>query len=473
MAQITCKYHPKIPAKWGCSTCHINYCKTCIPQEDTGGGVSCPVCKNKLHTISSGNSIKPFWTISGIFFLYPLHLYPLSLLIILTILYAQFDPTLMGRLLQFSISIVFMKYAYAVLEDTALGHLKPLPINSKVINDELDLPFKQILLTFIISSANAYIYKTFGYAAVSVTAIITSIAFPANVMVLAMEHSFFAAFNPILVISVIKRIGAPYFLLTFLLIMLLSASSSLMNMLYGSVSYSTFVSISSFINMYFTLIMFHLVGYTLYQYHDELGYNIEASADEITNNKTVEPAINPELRAIEILLQEGKTEEAQTRLSLHIKENPSDHDAQMHNLQLQKLLGDMESYDKHAKKYISYLFTAQQFTQAVKILPTILLTSPSFKPTKANERFELAKLLKQNGQSKASVNLINNLHIDFPDFKQIPEAYLFAAKILCEQLGNDKQAKSILTFLLQKFPNNDQQEEVINYLETINKLSSK
>lgn len=471
MSQISCKYHPEAPARWSCPTCQINYCKSCIPENNNGRPQYCTVCKNTLHSVSSGNAIKPFWLITGKFFLYPLNLYPIGLLIALTILYAQFDPTLMGRLMQFSISIVFMKYTYAVLEDTALGHMKPLPINSKVINDELDLPFKQILLTFIISSANAYVYKSFGYAAVSVTAIITSIAFPAVVMVLAVEHSFFAAFNPILIISVIKRIGAPYFLLTFLLLMLVSASSSLMNMLYGSVSYSTFVSISSFTNMYFTLVMFHLMGYVLYQYHDELGYHIEVEGDEAENKKTAVIPTNPELRAVEILIQEGKTKEASTKLLLLIKEKPSDHNTQMHNLQLQKLLGDMETYDKYAKKYISYLFSTEQATQAVKILPTILLTKPDFKPAQAKERFELAKLLKQNGQSKAAVSLINNLHIDFPAFEKIPEAYLLASKMLCEQLGNDQQAKNILNFLLKKFPDDNKVSEIKDYLQVVNNLN--
>jgi len=472
MSQILCKYHPQTPANWACSQCHINYCKSCISQEDTGRGVHCPVCKTKMHSIGAGNSIKPFWLISGKFFLYPLNLYPLSLLIILTILYSQFDPTLMGKLMQFVLSIVFMKYSYAVLEDTALGHLKPLPINSKVINDELDLPFKQIILTFAISAANASVYNNFGYAAVSVTVIITAITFPANVMVLAMEHSFFAAFNPILIFSVIKRIGAAYFLLTFLLLMLFSASSSVMNFLYSSVSYSTFVLISSFINMYFTLIMFHLLGYTLYQYHEELGYIIETDVNDETNNPTSKTVLDPELRIIEILIQEGKNKEANAKLSLLIKENPSNHEAQIHNLKLQQLLGDMDAYNKYAKKYISYLLSTQQISQITKVLPTIFSVNPSFKPEHPSERFELAKLLKQNGQSKAAVTLINNLHIDYPEFKQIPEAYLLASKILCEQLGNDQQATNILTFLLKKFPDSELQQEIKEYLQVVNNLSS-
>jgi tetratricopeptide (TPR) repeat protein len=473
MSQISCKYHPDSPARWVCSTCSINYCKSCVSEEDTGRGVFCPVCKNKLHPVSSSNAIKPFWIISGKFFAYPLHLHPLGFLIVLTILYAQFDPTLMGKLMHFVISIVFMKYTYAVLEDTAHGHLKPLPINGKVINDELDLPFKQILLTLIISAINIYILIHFGYAAVSVSVVLTSVAFPAVIMVLALKHSFFSALNPILIVNVIKRIGAAYFLLALLLLLLLSASATVMNVLYSSVSYNSYILISSFVNMYFALIMFHLMGYVLYQYHTELGFDIAVRADDIKIKSSDEPVINSQLRGVEILVQEGKVQEANARLALMINENPANNDFQMYNLKLQHLLGDMDAYNKHAKKYISYLFASQQIPHAIKILPIILTSSPSFKPAQATERFELAKLLKQNGRSKAAVMLINKLHTDFPSFKEIPEAYFMASKILCEQLGNDMQAISILNFLLLKFPEHALRGEIETYLGLIKTLNKK
>ena len=102
----------------------------------------------------------------------------------------------------------------------------------------------------------------------------------------------------------------------------------------------------------------------------------------------------------------------------------------------------------------------------------IFSVNPSFKPEQAKERFELAKLLKQNGQSKSAVSLINNLHVDFPEFTQIPEAYLLASKILCEQLGNDKQAANILNFLLKKYPGNEYRQEIIDYLEVVNNLTA-
>ena len=467
MSQISCKYHPKEPAKWACPSCNINYCRSCIPDNKTGRGAYCPVCKNKLQSFNAGNTIKPFWIISGRFFLYPLHLYPLSFILVLSFLNSQFDPTLMGSLMRFVISVVFMKYTYAVLEDTAHGHLKPLPINAKVINNELDLPFKQIFLTFLISTINFFVLKTFGATAFSISAILSAIIFPANVMVLAMEHSFFAAFNPFLIFGVIKRIGAAYILLIFLLLMLLTGSSKLMSMLYGSVPYSIYISLSSFINMYFALIMFNLLGYTLYQYHDKLGYDVEIDNDNPKENDTI---INPEMRTIEILIQEGKEKEASDRLLSLIRHNPSDNALQIQNLKLQNHLGNKDAFNKYAKNYITYLFSSQQEPQIAKIIPFIFSVMPSFKPDLAIERLALANILKNSGHSKFAVNVLTNLHIDFPQSSIIPEAYLMASKILCEKLGNDSLAKKLLAFIIQKYPNNPLDEEIKAYLAMVKSI---
>jgi len=474
MAQISCKYHPTKPSRWFCPECQINYCKSCMPSVPGKRGPFCTVCKELLQSVGAGNAITPFWIRSGKFFLYPLHIFPLSLLIFLTVLNAQFDQSVLGLLLQFSVSIVFMKYAYAVLDDTAKGRLKPLPINAQVINDELELPFKQLLLTFAIAAANVSIYRTFGATATAITVFISTFALPANIMVLALERSFFAAFNPIIIFGFMRRIGAAYLLLALFLLLLMSASGTIMNLVYGTVTKTNFILISSFVNMYFMLIMFHLMGYILYQYHEQLGHSIDIEEDDKTNKKkgVTQVQDNPELRHFEILMQEGKTEDANSKITQIIRENPTDHAARMLDLKLQKLLGDMEAYDKHAKKYISYLVAQDQLNEAAKVLNTVLITIPKFKPEKAPERLALAKNLKQNGQNKAAVGIVHNLHIDFPDFKSIPEAYLLAAKILCDNLAQDKQAKAILQFLLKKYPNCEQTSEIKEYLSILNNIES-
>ncbi|MFN2120292.1 MAG: hypothetical protein ACK2T0_07885, partial [Anaerolineales bacterium] len=48
----------------------------------------------------------------------------------------------------------------------------------------------------------------------------------------------------------------------------------------------------------------------LYQHHEELGFGIEVEVEDYPDKKkkkTPEAEVNPELRAVEILIHEGKT----------------------------------------------------------------------------------------------------------------------------------------------------------------------
>ena len=306
MAKINCKYHPTIPARWACRNCQINYCKSCVNKEISSRGPHCPVCHQQLDSLGSANLITPFWQRLGQFFLYPLHPFSTIFLIVLTILSVMLGTGLMPFLFNLVISIVFIKYCYAVLEHTARGHLKPMPISAGLVNDEMELPFKQFVMLAAIFAGNAAVLKHFGIFLFFISISITYLALPANIMVLAMEHSLFAALNPVIVFSVIRRIGLPYLFLYFLMFLLSIASATLMGILDSIFSDTIAYAVTLFASLYFSVVTFHLMGYTLYQYHDQLGHEIDIEADEFDKKqKAIQQSINPELRKIEILIQEG------------------------------------------------------------------------------------------------------------------------------------------------------------------------
>ncbi|NNF97718.1 MAG: hypothetical protein HKM94_12405, partial [Halobacteria archaeon] len=356
MSKVNCKYHTDIPARWACRNCQINYCKACIKDEGHGHDPHCPVCRQQLESLGSANLVIPFWQRLGKFFLYPLHPQSTLFLIVLTILTVMLSGGLMGFLLYLVISIVFIKYCYAVLEDTALGHLKPMPISKGLINDEMELPFKQFVMIAAIFAGNAAVLKNLGVFMFFISISITYLALPANIMVLAMEHSLFAALNPVIVFSVIRRIGAPYFLLYFLMFMLSVASATMMEILVSVFHIKIAYALTIFTSMYFSVVTFHLMGYTLYQYHDELGYTVDVEADEFDNKqKAIQESVNPELREIEILVQEGSLEEASKRIEAYIQQNPVDDEAINRHIKLLVLTGNIEQLSKHGQKYISTL----------------------------------------------------------------------------------------------------------------------
>lgn len=474
MATVTCKYHVQTPARWACAHCQINFCVDCVAKpKQAGKSPHCPVCDKDLTSLGAGNVVVPFWYRLGKMFLYPAYLAPLILLLVITgsfYLFAFF-PFPVGPLLDVVLFVVFFKYAYVALEDTAHGHMTPRELSSDALTDNMVLPFKQFVLMAALGGVNFTIYDMFGSVMGWLTYFLIIFAIPACTMVLAMEHSFFKAFNPLLVFTVIRRIGLSYLLMFGLINLISGAAGTLAGMLQESISPKIAALIYTFAGMYFTLIVFHLMGYLLYQYHEELGYSVEIETDvhAATNQGAY---VGPELRAVEILIAEGKTQEAAQRLSQIIADTPGDLEARDRMLKLARIMSDNALHARQGQDYISYLFHENKVGMATKIYQDCVAFDKQFRPARPTERVEIAKMLKANSQAKAAVAILGNLHTEFPSFDGIPTAYLMVAKLVCEQFADDQKARQILQFLQKYYPNHATAAEVQEYLAVVEKLAA-
>jgi hypothetical protein len=189
MAAITCKYHITTPARWVCQHCQINFCANCIDPPKNNRPPPCPVCKAELTSLGTGNLVAPFWQRLGKFFIYPAYPGPLMLMFTLTAIsfaLVNISIPLFSILCLFIVGVVFMKYAYVVLEDTAHGHLVPRSITSDVLTEQIILPLKQIALMFALGAVQFTIFDIFGGVIAWLVYAITVLALPASTMVLAM-----------------------------------------------------------------------------------------------------------------------------------------------------------------------------------------------------------------------------------------------------------------------------------------------
>lgn len=474
MATVTCKYHVQTPARWACEHCQINFCVDCVAKpKQADKPPRCPVCDKDLTSLGAGNVVVPFWYRLGKMFLYPAYPAPLILMLVITGLFYLFVffPFPIGPLLDLVLFVVFFKYAYVSLEDTAHGHMTPRELSNEALTDNMVLPFKQFVLMAALGGVNFTIFDMFGSAMGWLAYIVINFALPASTMVLAMEHSFFKAFNPLLVFTVIQRIGLSYLLMFGLINLLSGAAGIIPGMLHNVISPTIAALIYTFTGMYFILIIFHLMGYLLYQYHEELGYTVEVETDvhAVTNKG---PYVGPELRAVEILIAEGKTQEAAQRLSQIIADTPGDIEARDRVLKLARLINDNALHTRQAQDYISYLFHENKIGMATKIYQDCVAFDKQFRPARPNERVEIAKMLKANSQAKAAVAILGNLHTEFPSFDGIPTAYLMVAKLVCEQFADDQKARQILQFLQKYYPNHATAAEVNEYMAVVDKLAA-
>lgn len=468
MEKIYCKYHPAAPARWQCNACRVNFCTACAASDTDGIEPVCPLCGQKTASLGAGNLIRPFWQRIPRFFLFPAHAVPLLFILVLAGLSMLVSGSAFGMLFMLVINIVFFKYAFAILEDTAQGYLKPKPITGSVIFDELELPLKQLLLIFFIALLNYKVLGFFGFGPFILAVIISVAAFPAAVMILAVEHSILKALNPLMILVTIKRIGPSYFIMCLFLALLLSGATVASDLLTTSLPQNIWFASSNFINMYFILIMYNMMGYVIYQYHEQLGFTVTEAYLETDGGK---PASDPRFRQVDILLQEGKTEEAEKKLVQEIEENPGEFDVREKLHRFYIAAHNQQGLVQHSADYIMRLLHANKPSEAMRVYLEASQIAPKLKPAGARERHELAELLRKNGQSRAALNLLNNLHQEFPSYEGIPGAYLLVSQIMFEYFGEEKKALQVLDFLNKKYVGHPLLKDVEEYRQVIERMT--
>ncbi len=474
MAKIFCKYHTDVPARWACNHCLINFCKNCI-QAVNGEAPVCPVCGKTATSLGAGNLIRPFWQRIHQFFLYPLQFPPLLFMLLLTVISVIFnklpaDKMPFGILIEIALFMLFIKYAYVVLEHTAQGYLQAQRIQGKMLTENLETPFKQLFIVFLFLIFLSELAALDSEPLLYIGLFITALVFPATVMVLAVEHRFFRAINPIRLLEVIHRIGGAYFIMCLYILLILVGAMQAANLMVEYLPTSIYLPVGNFIVMYFILVMFNMMGYVIYQYHERLGYSIEQEYSGTGEYETWPHETEPALRELEILFHEGKLEEVRKRLITMIHSHPGNmvYRERLHRLMIKS--GDLEGLRKYSAEYLVRLMLEDRLSEALRVFGDCYKLDKDFKFGNGRQRLQMAQLLNKNGQSRAALNLLTNLHVDMPGYDGVPDAYLFVAKIMCEIFNEDEKARQVLTFLQNKYPTHPRIAEVNEYMKIISDL---
>ena len=476
MAQIGCKYHQDVPAAWVCLKCQINYCGNCVPAEERAVAPNCPVCKQPLEHLGAGNLITPFWQKTSSFYKYPASIQPAMF-----ILAIAFLNSLVGLIIppfEFLVPIlsfiVFVRYAYLSLEQTAHGHMSAPTVSVGSLTEDVELPFKQLFLIFILITVNMLIREFIGEIAFGISATLSVLLFPACIMVMATAHSFGSALNPVVLARFIKRIGWPYLILCAFLFLLLLALETTLFLLSRIIPEFFITFIISLITMYFLLIMFHMMGYVIYQFHEDLEHDVDVEPQEHLDTGINESSAGSSvvLANLEILLSEGKLEEAKKMLLEHISDSPGDLEARDRYHRLLRAQKEGDACCRHANEYLSRLLREKRATKAVEVFLDCLKLNPNWQPAEPRLRISLARLFRQGTNAKIALKLLNQFHHDFPNHEAVPEAYLLAAQVMCESYGEDAKAQRVLKYVLHHFPGAPLEKEVQQYLAIVQKLSA-
>ncbi|WP_419661846.1 hypothetical protein Dvar_22820 [Desulfosarcina variabilis str. Montpellier] len=472
-----CHYHPTQPAHWYCDTCNRLLCPQCVEVRDMQGYHQgeklhfCPHCNRQVQWLGVGNIIDPFWKRMYRFFLYPLGTRPLVLMVVLSIITAlAVRPGIIGLVTQILIWGVTFKYAYAILQYTASGNLIAPELNAKTLFENFSPVAKQVGIYVAFFFAGAFVLSHLGLLVSSLFLVAATLFLPAMIILLVTTESLIQAINPMMFVTLAYRIGWGYLLMYFFCSLLGAAPALLGQHLIQHLPPILQLFLFTLIKIYYTFISYHLMGYVILQYHEDIGYRVDFDdfKDEETDSlQAAQDTDTPEgrlLRRVNQLIKDGDHKGASALIENETAQSAiTDPVLSERYYTLLKITGATDKMVAHGSNHLAHLVQSGSKDAAVDVYRECLAAQPDFAPGAAT-LFKVGSWLNESGNDQAAIGAFNRLTQTYPQDPLVPKSYFRAAQIFNERLMKPEKAKTILKGLIKKFPDHDITPFVERYL---------
>ncbi len=428
------------------------------------------------HGASTEPTLTPFWSRIPKFFLWPIQFDPLVFIGMCAVgmIVASILP-IIGGLLAMVIWFYFFRYAMNVLVQTARGNFNPEAADLAQESGDRR-PIKQGVYLFVAFLSVALVVGFAGRVIGILFGLVVTLGLPAAIMIVAIHDSLTDALNPAQVVGVMSGIGAPYFLLFLFLILLEGGDVVLFGLLGPLIPDVIEYPVAAFFSMYFLLVMYNMMGYVVYQYHEKLGYSVDKTFDknaaEESPKAKVGPPLSPRDQRIADLMRDGDVKGAIDEIKDDMRYNRTDinDNQKLHKLYL--ALGDNDKTLPHAQQLITWLLAADQGSVALEVMQRMRGIDAKFVVADASAVLPLAEAAKARRNVPLAMEMIKGFDKKNPNHRDIPAVYFLAARILSESQHDDAQAMRILQAVVTRYPEADVVKEAATYLAVLKQTSA-
>jgi tetratricopeptide (TPR) repeat protein len=430
-----------------------------------------------MHHLGVANDLPPFWSQMPRFFVYPFRLNGLlflALLAALTIATAKMFNlhNLLILLPIFIVVSLVIRQGLRVIEFCGQGRSRPPSILELFDGNPTTLKMLGLMLAYGAMVLALGRFGWFGLAAI----VCLSALLPASIMLLAIHRSLRSALDPIGVIQLAARTGWSYFGLVLLLIVTAQGPQKAIALMppatlkfLAQQSPHVLVALVVVSTAYFNMVMGAMMGYLLFQHHQDLGI-------EPDDEHAMGPADKRKLelaRAV-ILVRESRYEDALRQMAGTVADYPNDMQVlEYHHKLLCESGGEPDRVALHTEHYLQALFDTRRQGRMVAALEAARRVMPHYQPKSIVLRRALAEEYFLQRQFKPAIALIGMLHKEAPASDELPKAYYLLARIYSEGTRDDAKALMILDFLLKHFPGHAMAVEIDNYRKVILSLGAR
>ena len=384
----------------------------------------------------------------------------MAVLAVITVLASR--PGLFWMLIRFAVWAIVLKYSFAVLKETANGKLVSPKITIQTISDDFEVVFKQIAMYAIIGFAVFKVFQSMGIVIGLLFLAFSALSIPAMITVLVASNSLLNAINPMVFVRMAWRIGWAYLLMYLFLLLLGVAPAVVGRYIIAFLPDGLHGFLFAMAKSFYTIISYHLMGYVIFQYHEEIGYAVDMDEEEAPTeaNASVQSQENGLLNRVDILIKEGHIDDAISLIRDETEGDFSDMNLAERYFNLLKIKQLTPEMLEHGKVYLELLSKAGQKDKLCEVYLECISKENTF-TVSPSAGFKVASSLKEKGHPKEAVGAYNTFIKGNPKHPLIPKAYFLAANVINEQLKNPPKALEILNGLTKKYPDH----EILPYVQ--------
>lgn len=409
--------------------------------------------QDRNHSRSTRQPPQPFWLQLRAITFYPLRGPALYSLIALTLCTLLGMLPMIGWIIGLIVWVAVYRYAFEILRETAHGRMtSPEHTLGSSDGTVIRLLALMILMGIFVVLVAGFLGPVIGLLSLAAVVFLQ----PGCVISLAMDGSLRAAANPATPITLAARIGWPY-LAAFALLFVIQASAltagtwlhKLMPPVIGELTLT-------FFSIWGLFTTFHLLGYLVYQYHTELGFEPEGAPEALSRHAPDQQLLDE----AEHFVREGHPEAAMEALRGAVRTRAVS--LPVHELYQRLLLrsGSTEAVREHSRQYLNRLLMEKQERQAMNLLREVLERDPDFTPAEPEQAALLAERARLGGQFQLQLDALQAMLRAWPRSPDAPQWALQAALLLGERYSRDSEALQLLDQALQRCEDGEQQRKL-------------